>query len=718
MLVEYRYSSQYIDESANQEAPSLLAVLDSLTSASSFVHACEESAKDLHDAGSTLSSGYFSTSSQSSQQTYEMSDYLSRFDPTGYEGGLSRYLRRTQSSTHEESPDDHEMGQTGEGQSNASHQIHTSERSLKAYQALFGELPTICETQQLTSRNVRFAERSLPHSPARKRPRFASSLSGIFENSSQAADVGLNDTLYIPDIGGDASVPSVSSPLRPHNPGLDIGQKRSSPEGSPQPEISPIKKRTFSRCVSVPATIAKDQLSTSTGALGGIRKPSVLPVVEQTDTGVSLVSVDTVAHLLAGKYAKRNVNFLIVDCRFPYEYNGGHIKEAVNIYTLSDLVREVFHRIPAQNPLENEPFVHLGDQLDKMLAKENPNVSLPPVSEYLRSSSSSSDEEDESEESIVEDNPLEEKMDEKSDLLCVDGDADSPKSVEDESSLSTSSISGGSDPVPSYVIIFHCEFSSQRAPKMARLLRKLDRSSNFSRYPFLFFPELYVMKDGYAGFYKRFPDLCEPSTYMKMFHKSHKSELRYYRRLTDQVSNSCDATFRNPALFSLTLRSSSENKENEVYPLRKVHTMYAKQTTSPLSLHTNKRQKLTFGDESMTDIDLDDAQSPKRKLISSESLTIPSGQPTDIPDQSYLQIVEAVVRVGQHVIDTLERGWKQGRRSSTSKSSIFGTRPRQSSLQLTDSPPTPIRPRLRPFPLSFSSSESSGANSPVSSRKP
>ncbi|KAL5965934.1 M-phase inducer phosphatase 3 [Taenia solium] len=715
MLVEYRYSSQYIDECANQEAPSLQAVLDSLTSASSFVHVCEESARDIHDTGSTLSSGYFSTSSQSSQQTCEMSDYLGRFVPSRYEGGLSRYLRRARSSIHEESPSYHEMGQTREGKSSTSQPIHTSARSLKAYRALFGDLPTIREGEQLTSGNVRFAERCLPHSPAHKRPRFASSLSGVFENPPQAADVSLDDTLSIPENESDESVPSVSSPLLPQNSGLAIGRKRSSPEGSPQPEISPIKRRTFSRCVSVPTKIAKAQLNTSTDALGGSHRPSVLPVVERTDSGVSLISVDTVAHLLTGKYARRNVNFFIVDCRFPYEYNGGHIKEAVNIYTLSDLVREVFHRVPAQSPLENESSVHLGDQLDRMLAKENPNVPLPAVSEYVRSSSSSSDDEDESEESLIEEDPFEEK-EEKGDLLSGDADTDSLMSVEDESSFSTLDISGESDPAPSHVIIFHCEFSSKRAPKMARLLRKLDRSSNLSRYPFLFFPELYVMKGGYAEFYKRFPDLCEPSEYMKMFHKSHKSELRYYCRLMDQVSDSCDATFRNSTLFSLTPRSGSENKENEAHPLRKVHTMYAKQITSPLGLHTNKRQKLTSGDESITAIDPDDAQSPKRKVAHLESPTAPSQPPTDIPDQDYLRIVEAVVRVGQHVIDAFERGWRQGRRSSTLRSSGYGIRPRQGSLQLTDSPPTPIRPRLGPLPLSFSSSESSGADSPEPSR--
>lgn len=186
---------------------------------------------------------------------------MNRFDPSGYEGGLSRYLRRVQSSILEETPRDYEMMQTEGETSITSHHIYTSTRSFKAYRALFGNLPTIREGQRLTSRNVRFAERSLPHSPVRKRPRFASSLSSILENSPQGPDVSLDDTLSIPDIGSDESVPSVSSPLRPLNPLLDIGQKRSSPEGSPQPEISPIKRRAFSRCVSVPATIAKEQVS-------------------------------------------------------------------------------------------------------------------------------------------------------------------------------------------------------------------------------------------------------------------------------------------------------------------------------------------------------------------------------------------------------------------------------------------------------------------------
>lgn len=35
------------------------------------------------------------------------------------------------------------------------------------------------------------------------------------------------------------------------------------------------------------------------------------------------------ANLLQGKYKYQNI--LILDCRYDYEYNGGHIKGAVNI---------------------------------------------------------------------------------------------------------------------------------------------------------------------------------------------------------------------------------------------------------------------------------------------------------------------------------------------------------------------------------------------------
>jgi rhodanese-related sulfurtransferase len=39
------------------------------------------------------------------------------------------------------------------------------------------------------------------------------------------------------------------------------------------------------------------------------------------------------AGVVQGKYTKQLENVTIVDCRYPYEFQGGHIRGAVNLYT-------------------------------------------------------------------------------------------------------------------------------------------------------------------------------------------------------------------------------------------------------------------------------------------------------------------------------------------------------------------------------------------------
>lgn len=121
---------------------------------------------------------------------------------------------------------------------------------------------------------------------------------------------------------------------------------------------------------------------------------------------IQRISPDTLADLLRGNY---NVDFVIVDCRFKYEYNGGHIKGAVNIST-------------------------------------------------------------------------------KQEALCL---FDEPK-----------------------IIIFHCEYSSVRAPKLAQHVRNLDR--NVNSYPNLTLPEMYILEGGYKNFYFQYPDMCSPRGYIPM----------------------------------------------------------------------------------------------------------------------------------------------------------------------------------------------------------
>lgn len=104
------------------------------------------------------------------------------------------------------------------------------------------------------------------------------------------------------------------------------------------------------------------------------------------------------------------------------------------------------------------------------------------------------------------------------------------------------------------VIIFHCEFSSERGPRMCRFVRERDRAMN--EYPRLHYPELYILKGGYKEFYHDFkvtapfpgfpvrrvcvcvtrspwplpPQAqCEPQAYRPMHHEDFKEDLRKFR---------------------------------------------------------------------------------------------------------------------------------------------------------------------------------------------
>lgn len=53
------------------------------------------------------------------------------------------------------------------------------------------------------------------------------------------------------------------------------------------------------------------------------------------------------------------------------------------------------------------------------------------------------------------------------------------------------------------IIIFHCEYSQERGPRMLSHLRKIDRDVN--RYPQLTYPEIYLLAEGYRNFYSQSP---------------------------------------------------------------------------------------------------------------------------------------------------------------------------------------------------------------------
>ncbi|XP_048407249.1 cell division cycle 25 homolog d isoform X2 [Stegostoma tigrinum] len=163
------------------------------------------------------------------------------------------------------------------------------------------------------------------------------------------------------------------------------------------------------------------------------RQACALPIEDGKHQDLKYISAHSVAALLLGLYEHVIHEYIIVDCRYPYEYNGGHIKGALNLYTEEQLISTFF-----------------------------PSQASPCPRKHCR------------------------------------------------------------------VIIFHCEFSSERGPKFCRSLRRMDRNANV--YPNLCFPELYILKNGYKEFFQEFATFCEPRGYIQMHHKDYREELHMIRR--------------------------------------------------------------------------------------------------------------------------------------------------------------------------------------------
>ncbi|XP_027563767.1 M-phase inducer phosphatase 2-like isoform X3 [Neopelma chrysocephalum] len=166
--------------------------------------------------------------------------------------------------------------------------------------------------------------------------------------------------------------------------------------------------------------------------IGDFSKAHLLPTVKGKDPSLKYISPDTLVAVLTGQWSSFIESSITVDCRYPYEYEGGHIKGAVNL--------------PLQRDVEQ-------------FLLEQPILPL-----------------------------------------------DTSKRV---------------------IIIFHCEFSAHRGPKMCQFLREKDRSCH--EYPQLHYPELYVLKGGYRDFFLQYPTHCEPQDYRPMEHGAFQEELRQFR---------------------------------------------------------------------------------------------------------------------------------------------------------------------------------------------
>ncbi|KAK9767785.1 m-phase inducer phosphatase [Basidiobolus ranarum] len=156
----------------------------------------------------------------------------------------------------------------------------------------------------------------------------------------------------------------------------------------------------------------------------------ILPCHTTKKDTLKRITCDTLSDVLKGKYDEAHDKLIVIDCRFPYEYEGGHIQDAINVNTKESL--DAFFR-------------------------------------------------------------------------------------ENTQELNSRTI-----------IVFHCEYSSHRAPRMAHHLRTLDRELNAVNYPHLSYPELYVLDGGYRNFFAQNAGKphCVPQNYVEMDDECYKIECK------------------------------------------------------------------------------------------------------------------------------------------------------------------------------------------------
>lgn len=162
---------------------------------------------------------------------------------------------------------------------------------------------------------------------------------------------------------------------------------------------------------------------------------SILPCVVDAEHGLPHVLDETLARVLQ-QCAAGAMRAHVIDCRYPHEFDAGHVRGAVNVHEPAALQR----------------------YLCAVLAEDADRA------QFLLTHHSSG----------------------------VDG-------AHDDDTVRRSLMAHAQNSA----FILYCDFSGERAPRMWRHVRNLDRRDHVMDYPSLSFPHMYVLRGGYASFASR-----------------------------------------------------------------------------------------------------------------------------------------------------------------------------------------------------------------------
>lgn len=109
-------------------------------------------------------------------------------------------------------------------------------------------------------------------------------------------------------------------------------------------QLQQTKRPIFRKSVSMNDAAIMSALSRSTSEpnlIGDCSQPFCLPLIEGRHTDLKSITAFTMRQLLLGEFDDHVASYKIIDCRYPYEYEGGHIQGAVNLYTQEQIIEEL-----------------------------------------------------------------------------------------------------------------------------------------------------------------------------------------------------------------------------------------------------------------------------------------------------------------------------------------------------------------------------------------
>lgn len=87
-------------------------------------------------------------------------------------------------------------------------------------------------------------------------------------------------------------------------------------------------------------------------------------MMEGRHSDLKSISADTMAKLLRGEFKDSVASFKVVDCRYPYEFEGGHIRGAANLFTQEQIMTELVNiktdapKVVPEGPMRNIIVFH------------------------------------------------------------------------------------------------------------------------------------------------------------------------------------------------------------------------------------------------------------------------------------------------------------------------------------------------------------------------